>query len=163
MVPRRQVDAFGETRDYQGLAVMGGARFEAFELSGHVPFYRIELGPESHAGLGDVHAEAGWIALADSVEAGLSLAVMPPLGDDEFGLAMGHWMVMAGTEVQGALASRVVVWRAVGVTASAAAATPIGDGEFLALVGGGVSAQVGRMEASLEASHGSRDIRQGWS
>lgn len=192
-----RVEAFSETREYQGLALMGSARWKSIELSAHLPLYRIELGPESHSGLGDVHLEAGWIALERPVEAGFSVALMPPLGSDEYGLAMGHWMIMGGGfarasrervsgsaalgygttlggdghaehgvtvwppvapmnahEIRGTLQSRAALWRTLAATASMAAATPVGDGELLALVGGGIAVQLGRADVGLEASHG---------
>ncbi len=87
----------GARRDYQSVALMAGGRWGPAELALHVPFYRIEVGSTWGEGAGDPHIEARWIALAGgAVEAGLSVAVMPPLGDDEAGLAMGHWMIMSG-------------------------------------------------------------------
>lgn len=191
------VEAFGERREYQGVAFMGSARIGSFELAAHLPLYRIELGPESHAGLGDVHLEAGWIALHRPVEAGVTLAVMPPLGSDEYGLAMGHWMLMGGAfarasrgrasgslslgysstlggeghaehgvpawppvspmnarEIRAVVGARVALWRWLGAAASASAAAPVGDGDFLAQAGGGLVGQIDRFEVGVEASHG---------
>ncbi|HEY8143109.1 MAG TPA: hypothetical protein VIG06_10570 [Kofleriaceae bacterium] len=89
-----RVEAYGAPRDYQGLAAMAAARFRFVEVAAHVPVYRIELGPDTYSGLGDVHFEVGWIAIQHPVEAGVAFAVMPPLGSDDHGLAMGHWMLM---------------------------------------------------------------------
>lgn len=191
------VDAFGEPRAYQGLSLMGGARVGSFELGAHVPLYRIELGAESHAGVGDVHVEAGWIALHHPVEAGVTLAVMPPIGSDEYGLAMGHWMLMGGgfarasrgrasgsvslgysstlggeghaehgvpawppvspmnaREIRAVASARLALWRWLGAAASASGAAPVGDGDFLAMVGGGLVGQLDRFDVGVDASHG---------
>jgi hypothetical protein len=94
-----RVESFGADRDYQGVAVMAGARRGAAEIALHLPFYRIELGGAWGESVGDPHIEARWNALAlagGAVEAGLSFAVMPSIGDDDQGLAMGHWMIMTG-------------------------------------------------------------------
>lgn len=92
-----RVDAFGAARDYQSIALMAGVQRGALELLLHAPYYRIELGADWGTGLGDLHVEARWRAIErGAFAAGLSLAVMPPLGDDDEGLAMGHWMVMTG-------------------------------------------------------------------
>jgi len=92
-----QVDFLGGERDYQGLALMAGASRGRFELAAHVPFYRLELGDSWGEGPGDPHLEARWVALrSGELDAGVSSAVMPPVGDDDKGLAMGHWMIMTG-------------------------------------------------------------------
>lgn len=92
-----QVDAFAGDRSYQGASLMVGARRDRYEAMVHVPIYRITLGAASHVGLGDMHLMAGYVAVVrEHYEAGVSAGVMPPLGDDTNGLAMGHWMVMAG-------------------------------------------------------------------
>jgi hypothetical protein len=92
-----RVDAFGGARDYQSIALMAGVQRGAIELLLHAPYYRIELGAEWGSGLGDVHAEVRWRAIErGAFAAGLSLALMPPIGDDDEGLAMGHWMIMTG-------------------------------------------------------------------
>lgn len=97
------VEAFSGDRDYQSASVMASARYRQAELMIHVPFYRLELGNTWGDGVGDVHAEGRWHALSASgvlggdVAGGVSFAVMPPFGDADQGLAMGHWMLMAGT------------------------------------------------------------------
>lgn len=92
-----RVTSAGAVRDYQGVALMADGRRGPVELALHVPFYRIEVGTRWGTGAGDPHLEGRWVALSGrALEAGVSAAVMPPLGDDEAGLAMGHWMIMAG-------------------------------------------------------------------
>jgi hypothetical protein len=194
-----QVESFGGERDYQGLALMGGARWRRVELGLHVPFYRIELGSTWGEGLGDPHLEGRWIAVSrGAVEAGLSLAVMPPVGDDDRGLAMGHWMIMSGGlarvsrgrltasaslgyggapgggrhaehgggvwppvapmnthEIEGSLHPQLMLGRGIRVGASLAGAVPLGDGERLALVGGGATIALGeRFELGVGLAHG---------
>lgn len=96
------VEAFSGDREYQSASVMGSARYRQAELMVHVPYYRLELGKTWADGVGDAHIEGRWHALSASgvlggdVAGGVSFAVMPPLGDDDLGLAMGHWMLMAG-------------------------------------------------------------------
>lgn len=91
------VTSAGAVRDYQGVALMAEGRRGPVELALHLPFYRIEVGTRWGTGAGDPHLEARWVALSGGAfEAGVSAAVMPPLGDDEAGLAMGHWMIMSG-------------------------------------------------------------------
>ena len=97
------VEAFANDRDYQSASVMASARHRQAELMIHLPYYRLELGPTWVDGVGDAHIEGRWHALSASgvlggdLAGGVSFAVMPPLGDDDLGLAMGHWMLMAGT------------------------------------------------------------------
>lgn len=90
-----RVEAFAAESDYQGLALMVGASRGDIEAGAHMPFYRIDLGGRDGTGLGDVHLEGRWMGLSlDGVQAGFAVGVMPPFGDDDDGLGMGHWMVM---------------------------------------------------------------------
>jgi hypothetical protein len=97
------VEAFAGDRDYQSASVMASARHRQAELMVHLPYYRLELGSTWETGVGDAHIEGRWHALSapgvlgGDLAGGVSFAVMPPLGDDDLGLAMGHWMLMAGT------------------------------------------------------------------
>ncbi len=92
-----QVEQFGETRDYRAIGVGGGCRLGRFEVALHVPLFWIELGTEWRSSVGDPHLAAQWAALSRPwLEAGPSLAIMVPAGDDDLGLGMGHWMTMAG-------------------------------------------------------------------
>lgn len=92
-----QVEAFASEVDYQGAALMAGARRGPFELGAHVPFYRIDLGGRTGTGLGDIHVEGRWLPVArGELEAGLAAGVMLPFGNDDDGLAMAHWMIMTG-------------------------------------------------------------------
>jgi hypothetical protein len=92
-----RVEAFASEVDYQGAALMVGARRGDFELGAHVPYYRIDLGARTGTGLGDIHVEGRWLPLRrGALEAGVSAAVMLPFGNDDDGLAMAHWMIMTG-------------------------------------------------------------------
>lgn len=92
-----RAEAFGADRDYQGVALMVGARRGRFELGLHLPVYRIELGSAASTGLGDMHLMGRWIAwMRGTTEIGMSAGYMPPFGDDEGGIGMGHSMIMAG-------------------------------------------------------------------
>jgi hypothetical protein len=108
-------EAFAVDRDYQSASVMASARHRQAELMVHLPYYRLELGNTWVDGVGDAHIEGRWHALSASrvlggdLAGGVSFAVMAPLGDDDLGLAMGHWMLMAASA---------------GAARSAAAATP---------------------------------------
>lgn len=96
------VEAFAGDRDYQSASIMASARHRQAELMVHLPYYRLELGGTWEDGVGDAHVEGRWHALSAAgvlggdFTGGVSFAVMPPLGDDDLGLAMGHWMLMAG-------------------------------------------------------------------
>jgi len=142
------VEFVGSERDYQGLAVMAGARLGSAELHAHVPFYRIDLAGDWSEGPGDPHLEARWVALAlagGALEAGPSFAVMPPIGDDEHGLGMGHWMLMAGGF------ARVTSGR-LGASASLGYAGALGEGGH-SHHGGGVRPPVAPMNAhEIDAS-----------
>jgi hypothetical protein len=192
------VDAFGGDRGYQGVMAMAGARWRAFELGAHLPAYRIELGSERQVGLGDVHVMGRYVALSrGETEIGGAAGVMLPVGDDEVGLGMGHWMAMAGGFVRGgsgpirgelslgyagALGSAghaehgvlvwppvapmnarevradatvsATLWRQLGASVTSLAAIPLGDGEFIALVGGDITYRVGRVTVTAGARHG---------
>lgn len=192
------VDAFAGERDYQGAILMMGARRGAFELMGHVPFYRIQLGGNSGTGLGDVHVEGRWVALsAGRTEVGLSAGAMPPFADDDQGLGMGHWMIMAGGfarasrgqlsgqlsvgyggalgghghsehgvdvwppvspmnahELTTKLGAAIAIAGGVGLDLALHTGTPLGDGAFLGIAGGGVTYDLGRFRLGAGARHG---------
>lgn len=194
-----RVEAFASDVDYQGVALMVGATRGDFEFAGHAPFYRIDLGgARVGSGVGDIHVEGRWMGLRrDGVQAGFALGVMPPFGDDDDGLGMGHWMIMTGalarwTGGRLSLAGRfgyngalngeghaehgVPAWppvspmnahelalsgnatlavaRRVAVSVQLASAAPLGEGEFLALAGGGASYDLGRVQLGLGVRHG---------
>lgn len=96
-----QVDILADEHAYQQVGIQADARWRRIGVSLHLPYYRIDLGPSWDGGLGDPHLRASHLILE---RAGLSLsgsfAVMAPLGDEDLGLGMGHWMFMAAADAE---------------------------------------------------------------
>jgi hypothetical protein len=193
-----RAETFGADRDYQGVALMLGARRDRFELMLHVPAYRVQLGANTGSGLGDVHLMGRYALWKRGMnELGLSAGVMPPFGDDEDGVGMGHWMAMGGAFARGSrgrfdgeltlgyggalggeghAAHGVLLWpgvapmngqeirstarvgvdlaSGVGASVSGLAAVPVGDGLFMALIGGELSYSMGHYTLAVGARHG---------
>jgi hypothetical protein len=118
---------------YQGAVAGGSVGKDRFELGLQVSAYQIDRNGKMYRGAGDAMVHGAVTLFArDQLAAGAHLMVMIPVGDDNAGLGMGHWMLMPAAWA---------AWSPKHVTLSAAVgyARGIGDESAHAEHGGGAA------------------------
>jgi hypothetical protein len=96
-VEKATVDLDGARGGWDGAVLGVGWRSTRLGARVSVPFYRVDEGSSTAAGLGDLMVEAQLAVRArPRLSAGVGLAVGLPTGDGTEGRGMGHLMVMPG-------------------------------------------------------------------